>query len=228
MKKNLLFLCFLFLLFSCTIDSPNNSSGPTSLEGITATGVVAGKVTANYGTDYYQFLGIISNQSQETKEFISIRIDWLDSLGHVLISDSRIIPRLEQNQRCPVWIKHSSSTEVSKLTNFKNILITYVSAYSDDGTYTTNLKLNNIQFLTDTGRTRVKGTLVNNSPYRITNAGIRAASVSSAGKCVEYGIESFSGMTIDPGATVEVDFTFIKPTGTPSTTFFYCYGERMN
>ena len=228
MKKLLIsFLCVLSVLTLLSCSQDVTTTQKTSVNGLTTKNIVAGAVYDGSKIVAFQVLGFIENNSSETKESISIRVDWEDSSGRVLKSDNYSILSLAPGKKCPIWIYHSSSSDISTLNSFSKVTINYLSASNASGMYTTDFIFNDIVFSSSGDCTRVTGKLVNNSSMKVGSLCIEAGSVSSAGKCVEYGIDILRGEVLSPGQSTTFDFTFCLPIGTPSTTYFYCSGKKV-
>ena len=222
MKKIIPFLIIVLILFaSCIVEPEEPASKKTDTNGIVTSGVSVGKVTI--GSHYtFQLFGLVQNKSSETKELIEYKVDWLDSSDTVLLSENKIVARLEPGQSVPIWLYNDDVKEMSILEAFTHVRITFTSAYKDCGLYSTSFAFSDISFYTVGGVSKVSGTLTNNSKYPLSQICIEASALNSSGKCFDYAIDYMPEMTMAVGQSIS--FTLTLEQG--ATNVFYCSGKR--
>lgn len=219
MKKIIPFLIIVLILFTSCFMEPDSKN--TDTKGITTSGLSVGKVTIG-SYESFQLFGLVQNKSSETKELIEYKVDWLDSSDTVLLSENKIVARLEPGQSIPIWCYHDDVKEMSILEEFTHVRITFTSAYKDQGLYSTSFAFTDISFYTVGGVSKVSGTLTNNSKYPLSQICIEASALNSSGKCFDYAIDYMPEMTMAAGQSIS--FTLTLEQG--ATNVFYCSGTR--
>ena len=227
MKKviSMLLIIVCFVLVSCG-DAEPSVNPPEDTYEASVEGLIAYSESVKLTLDHYsnpmafECFALAKNTSSQTKELISLQIDWLDSNNNILLTTQNAIPRLEPGEIAPVWeAVFPDEDEFALLSECTSIKVTFLSCYKDLGFRTTKLTVSGAIAYQQAGLTRVTGIVTNNSGVAVKEVFVRAMVLDALGTCRDHGSQMILSV-LNPGLSTSFDF-LLEP---DASVVWYCSG----